>query len=150
MPRDANDLERYILDNIPLARTMQLRVAAWDGTRLDLAAPLEPNINDKGCAFGGSLGSLMTLAGWGVTVLTLAAQDIAADVFVAHSEVRYRAPLTDRLAAHALPAPGQDLARFVKTLRSHGKARLVIHAAVAAGMGDACTQTAEFAARLRT
>ncbi len=39
---------------------------------LTLAVPLAPNINDKGCAFGGSLTSLMTLASWGVVELALA------------------------------------------------------------------------------
>ena len=49
---------------IPLARAMALTVAGYDGATLALAAPLAPNGNDKGCAFGGSLASLMTLAGW--------------------------------------------------------------------------------------
>src|SRR5690606_6825838 len=62
-------LERELLAEIPLARAMQLSVAAYDGATLALAAPLAPNGNDKGCAFGGSLASLMTLAGWGLAHL---------------------------------------------------------------------------------
>ena len=42
---------------------MQLQIAAYDGDSLSLHAPLAANFNDKGCAFGGSLTSLMTLAG---------------------------------------------------------------------------------------
>ena len=59
----AHDLTRFIRDEIPLARAMDLELLAHDGDRLALRAPLAPNVNDKGCAFGGSLVSLMTLPG---------------------------------------------------------------------------------------
>ena len=58
-------LEHELLSQIPLTRAMQLRVVDYDGSTLRLAAPLAPNVNDKGCAFGGSLASLLTLACWG-------------------------------------------------------------------------------------
>ena len=64
-------LERDILDKIVLARAMAISVVAYDGESLTMAAPLAPNVNDKGCAFGGSLVSLMTLAGWGLVKLAL-------------------------------------------------------------------------------
>ena len=62
----AAQLQAYILEHIPLARAMALRVARHDGAELELTAPLAANINDKGFAFGGSMASLMTLAGWGL------------------------------------------------------------------------------------
>ena len=74
MHASATALEHELLAEIPLARAMALRVAAYDGDSLALAAPLAPNVNDKGCAFGGSLASLMTLAGWGVIRLAVAAE----------------------------------------------------------------------------
>jgi thioesterase domain-containing protein len=49
-------------DRRPITRAMQLEIAAWDGESLQIRAPLPPNVNDKGCAFGGSLVSVMTLA----------------------------------------------------------------------------------------
>ena len=149
MPRDAHELERYILDHIPLARAMALRVADWDGTRLELVAPLDPNVNDKDCAFGGSLSGLMTLAGWGATVLRLAAHDIDADVFVARSEIRYLTPLYGDLRAGAQASADQDIDAFMHALRTRGRARLRVDAAVAGTEGDACIQCADFAARLR-
>ena len=75
-----DDLERKLREEIPLARAMDLRVADYDGQALTLAAPLPPNINDKGCAFGGSLASLMTLAGWGLVRLQLQARGSDAEV----------------------------------------------------------------------
>ena len=63
--------------------------------------PLAPNVNDKGCAFGGSLVSLMTLAGWALVELALRQRGEDCDVFVGESHVRYLAPVWDDFQAHA-------------------------------------------------
>ena len=89
----ARELERELLDEIPLARAMALTVAGYDGATLALAVPLGPNGNDKGCAFGGSLASLMTLAGWGLVHLALKARGHAADIYVQDSTIHYLAPV---------------------------------------------------------
>ena len=54
---------------MPPVAAMQVSIAGFDGDCLRLDAPLDRNVNDKGCAFGGSLASLMTLAAWGVVTL---------------------------------------------------------------------------------
>jgi hypothetical protein len=54
--------QAQLLADIPLTRFMHLAITGWDGDSLRMSAPLAPNINDKGCAFGGSLASVMTLA----------------------------------------------------------------------------------------
>ena len=64
---DADPLEliaRHFAAMPPVA-ALQLRVDDFDGDTLHLSAPLSAHVNDKGCAFGGSLASLMTLAAWG-------------------------------------------------------------------------------------
>ena len=73
---------------MPPVAAMQLRVDGFDGDALRLHAPLAAHVNDKGCAFGGSLASLMTLAAWGVLTLRLQAAGITADVFVADTQVQ--------------------------------------------------------------
>ena len=47
---------------MPPVAAMQPAIAHWQDGHLRLRAPLAANVNDKGCAFGGSLCSLMTLA----------------------------------------------------------------------------------------
>lgn len=123
-------LEAELLAMPPVA-ALGLRVAsAADDDRLCLRAPLAANVNDKGCAFGGSLVSLMTLAGWGLIVRRLAEAGEDADVYVAASEVRYRAPLYAELAAVAEPAEGESWAVFLAALRDTGKARFAVAAHV--------------------
>jgi thioesterase domain-containing protein len=139
--------EQQLLADIPLTRTMQLRVASWDGTMLRLGAPLAPNINDKGCAFGGSLASLMTLAGWGVIVLKLRALDRACDIYVQDSKVRYLAPVWTDLVAEARLADGEDWDGFLASLAARDRGRLQVHCRVPLADGnDAATLEARFVA----
>lgn len=131
--RDASlrALEAELLAMPPVA-ALGLRVGADEGEadegdgRLCLRAPLAANVNDKGCAFGGSLTSLMTLAGWGLIVRRLAAAGLDAEVYVAASEVRYRAPLYADLEALAVPAEGESWDAFLAALRDTGKARFAV------------------------
>ena len=135
----SRQLELEILQEIPLARAMNLRVAAGDGEHLTLAAPLAPNINDKGCAFGGSLASLLTLAGWGLLVLRLRAAGEDCDVFVQDSQLRYLAPVWGDLAATAQLVDGESWEAFFNTLGARGKGRLRVAARVATADGSPAT-----------
>ena len=142
-----DDFEHALLADIPLARAMHLRVHAYDGDDLRLTAPLAPNINDKGCAFGGSLLSLLTLAGWGLIVLKLREWEIRCDVYVQDSAARYLAPVWEDLVAHARLAEGESWEEFARALQARGRARLRVACRVALAAGtDACVMTARLVA----
>ena len=129
--------EQELLAQIPLARAMQLRIGAWDGDHLAINAPLGPNINDKGCAFGGSLASLMTLAGWGLIVLKLRALGRNCDIFVQDSTIRYLAPVWSDFDAVAALADGESWPAFLAVLAERGRARLNVVCRVALADGKA-------------
>ena len=141
--------ERELLADIPLARAMQLRAVDSRDDELVLAAPLAPNVNDKGCAFGGSLGSLLTLAGWGLIVLHLRALGRACEVYVQDSQMRYLAPVWQDFSAHARLADGESWQAFDAALAARGKARTRVHCRVPLAEGDACTLEARFVAIAR-
>lgn len=135
---------------MPPVRALGLSIAGFDGERLRLTAPLAANVNDKGCAFGGSLASLMTLAAWGRVWLGLHAEGLEADIYVADSHLRYLAPLYDDLQAEAMLAEGADWAAFVAALRSKGRGRVELAARVLLPDGAPATVfTARFAAIAR-
>lgn len=137
-------------DAMPPVAALDLHVAHYDGDRLRLAAPLARHGNDKGCAFGGSLGSLLTLAAWGLLHVRLEAAGIDADVYVADSTLRFLAPLFDDLQAEAALAPGADWDAFVATLRVRGRARIEVVAEVPLpGGGVATTFAARYVAITR-
>ncbi len=135
---------------MPPVAALQLRVEGFDGDCLSLHAPLAANVNDKGCAFGGSLVSLMTLAGWGVVTLRVQQSGLRADVFVADMQVRYRAPLFDDLQAEARLADDQSWDAALARLREHGRADLSVSARVRLpDGGTAAESTARFVALIK-
>ena len=132
---------------MPPAAALGVRAVALEPESLRVHAPLAANINDKGCAFGGSLASVMTLAAWGLVVARLRADGIVADVYVADSRIRYIAPLFADLDAQAWLTPDTDWATFRRCLAERGRARASLAAAVRDPSGHAvATLEARFAA----
>jgi thioesterase domain-containing protein len=123
-------LERDILDKIVLARAMAVSVTAYDGESLTMAAGLAPNVNDKGCAFGGSLVSLMTLAGWGLVKLALDRQGRDCDIYVQDSDVRYLAPVWNDFEAVARLVDRESFAAMAEALTARGRARTRVRCVV--------------------
>jgi thioesterase domain-containing protein len=131
------ELQTSTFDHIPLVRAMDLRFIALHAGRLTANLPLAPNINDKGCAFGGSLVSALTLLGWGLLRSYCIANDIAADIFVQDSEVKYlKAAFTDCMVEAV--ADEAELQLFLQQLRERGKARMTLKS-VCVSAGDVAT-----------
>ena len=146
----AQQLIRFIRDEIPLAHTMDLQLAGYDDDTLSLLAPLAPNVNDKGCAFGGSLVSLMTLNGWALVELALRRRGHDCDVFVAESSVRYLAPLWRDFRSEARLPADTDWTAFFSTLAARGRARISVDCVIPGDDGKpAATLSARFVAKRR-
>lgn len=119
-----------LFDNMPPVAAMQIRTQSFDGHTLRLHAPLSANVNDKNCAFGGSLASLMTLGGWGWLMLKLHDAGLEAEVYVADSNIRYLLPLYDDLNATAHLADDQDWDATLRCLAERKRARITMQAEV--------------------
>jgi thioesterase domain-containing protein len=146
----ARQLIGFIRDEIPLALAMDLQLGDFDDDSFSLLAPLKPNVNDKGCAFGGSLVSLMTLCGWALVELALRRQGQDCDVFVAESTVRYLSPLWQDFRSDARLADSADWATFFRTLETRGKARIEVDCVIPDTDGKpAATLSARFVAKRR-
>jgi thioesterase domain-containing protein len=132
----ADDFTAFLHDNIPLTRALQVRVAELDTAHIKLSAPLAPNLNHHGTAFGGSLAALGILAGWCAVHHGLSEQALDAVLVVRHSSLDYLRPGTGELHAESrLPQP--QWTAFVERLRRGGRARLEIDSRVFGDSGDA-------------
>ncbi|MFC4727437.1 YiiD C-terminal domain-containing protein [Coralloluteibacterium thermophilus] len=129
-PQGELDVLRTALRTMPPAVAMGVEPVAYDGHVLRLSAPLALNVNDKGNAFGGSLGSLMTLSAWGLVTLRLHAEGRVGEVYVADSSIRYSAPLYADLRAEARFAPDCDWDAAMAIYARRGRARLTLGACV--------------------
>jgi thioesterase domain-containing protein len=147
----AHELLHFMRDTIPLARSMGIELAACDADTLALRAPLAPNVNDKGCAFGGSLVSIMTLCGWALVELALRERKLDCDLFVAESSVAYLAPVWQDFRAEARLSDASQWPLFFSTLAARGKARIEIQCTVPDPSGaSAATVRARFVAKRRS
>jgi len=142
-------LESHIRGTIPLADAIDLKVRRYTGDLLEMTAPLAPNVNDKGCAFGGSMASLLTLAGWGLVELGLRAQALACDIYVGSSELRYQEPVWSELRGVARFTESGALARLVNAVRARGKGHVDVVCEIVGEQRPATLLTARFFARLR-
>ena len=125
-------LERYLRDSIPLVVHMDVCVLSADVRGVVLEAPLAPNRNHVGTAFGASLHGLATLACWGLVWLVLEDHP-EREIVVGDSRMRYRRPATATFQARCpLPAP-EMLAGLRRDYEARGRARLVLDAQVECG-----------------
>lgn len=127
----ARGLTAFLHEQIPLARAMQMKVTEAGDERVVLEAPLAPNRNHLGTAFGGSLQVLPTLACYSALWMTLREAGYDGHVVVRRSHATFHEPLTGDLRATCVRPLTREVATFLATLRRHKKARLELHAEVA-------------------
>jgi thioesterase domain-containing protein len=115
-------------DGIPLAGAMAVEIRRLDEHHLELWAPLEPNRNHMGTAFGGSLQGIAALAGWGVTLV--AAGEGARHMVIRDAQMRFRAPVSGAIRAEASMPSAAAIAAFRGALAERGRARLTVPVAI--------------------
>jgi thioesterase domain-containing protein len=123
-------LEQILHTEIPISRSIGIRVASYDGASLKLDAPLAPNTNHKSTAFGGSLYSIAVLCGWGLLHLKLADARIHKHIVIQESTIRYLLPVEHDLHAECR-LDDAAFKHFLQTLNKHGRARLSLDVAIA-------------------
>jgi thioesterase domain-containing protein len=129
-PYGVQYLRRRIHAEFPLARHIGIEVefAADDG--LVLSAPIEPNANHNGSAFGGSQFCIAVLTGWAWATRYLAARQVAADAVIQESNIRYLAPAYGPLRAVLQPPLPEAVDKFRRMLRRAGRGRIRLNVEV--------------------
>ena len=112
---------------------MGTRIRSADAGGVVLLAPLEPNINHRATAFGGSVAAQAILAGWALVHLALDRDGILARTVIQRSEVAYLEPIHTDFEAHARPFADTAWRRFRRVLDRWGRARLRVKVDVRSG-----------------
>ena len=107
-----------------LAKHIGIVVESADDSAVVLRAPLAPNANYKGTAFGGSLYSVAVLTGWAWVTRYLAERGLAADAVIQESNVRFLSPVHGELRASAAAPPEAQIDKFRKMLQRAGRGRI--------------------------
>lgn len=128
-------LKQFFLDHLPITQFMGLEIESYDGDTLILTAPLEPNINDKQTAFGGSLYNAAVMACWGMIYLKTQEKSIDCNQVVAEGNMKYIAPVSGRIRAICHAPSEEELALFFERFYLKGRAKIALEAAI---YNDAC------------
>jgi thioesterase domain-containing protein len=135
-----------VREHIPLSAAMGMRVLEAGPERVRLRAPLEPNLNHRSTAFGGSVAALAILAGWALVHVRLLGEGVRARTVIQESAVRYDAPVHDAFEAVCEPPAPADWARFTRALSRRGKGRVRVGVAVESGGHAVATLHAAYVA----
>lgn len=122
------ETEKFLHEQIPLTRAMEIRVESNGPAGFILRAPLPPNHNHLGTAFGGSLAAIVLLSGYGLLWLEL--DDRAAHLVVSESWMKFRRPVRSDLRAICRRPEAGALARFTTDFATKGKARIQLEARI--------------------
>ncbi len=110
---------------MPITRAMEVETGSWDGERLTMKMPLEPNRNHQYSAFAGSLNTLCTIVGWGTVFMLLAQKGVSGNVVIRRSSIRYLRPVrTSEIVARGQSIDAEELEFFYELLKSKGKSKL--------------------------
>ena len=126
------DLKRFEAEcqlEIPLLNAMQLSFVDYKNLTLTMEAPLAPNINNKGTAFGGSIASICLFGGWAVSTLSFIDRDIHnTEIVVYKNEMIFERPAKGLLTVEA-HIKSDDFEACLARLSTDdpGRVRLDIH-----------------------
>lgn len=135
-----------LYSQVPLIRQMGVDLLSYEPGHVVVEAPLEPNLNTHGTAFGGSLYCVGTLGGWALVHLTLMDAGFEPSVWVTEGQVKYLRPVIGALRAEARLTP-EECTALVEGYRAHKKGAVTIPVVLRHADQEAVNLTMSYAAR---
>jgi thioesterase domain-containing protein len=145
----AEYLQALIDREIMLAKPMGIIVESADESAVVLRAPLAPNANHKGTAFGGSLYSIAVLTGWAWITRFLATRKLDAEAVIQESSMRFLAPVQGEMRASIQIPAEADIDKFKKMLARAERGRIRLQVTMHHGAKLAAVFDGLFAAAMR-
>ena len=144
------ELERLIVEEMPITQHLDFTLATDENGRLRASAPLQPNANHLGSAFGGSLSMLATVTGWAMMhqVVEDAVEDMRrrVEVMIQESDIEYLRPVYENISV-ICERPDEDaLDRFEQMMERWGRARLELKCKIDAAGERAVTFIGQYVA----
>jgi len=122
------EIEQYLHSHIPLSKAMGIRVRVATPGRVELAAPLAPNINHHETLFGGSGAAVATLCAWTLVHVGLLHSGVRAATVIQRNAMSYEEPIQGDFTAVCTLIDDTAWQRFLKTLERRGRARITMTA----------------------
>ncbi|MFV2004094.1 MAG: thioesterase domain-containing protein [Gammaproteobacteria bacterium] len=124
------ELQQVLHSEIPLTKTIGIKVIDHTDLSLTLSAPLENNINHKCTAFGGSIYSVAVLSGWGLIYLLLKQHGLSGHIVIQESNTKFIKPVTSDITAKCSFESKEQYERFLKMYQRKGIARIQLKSSI--------------------
>jgi thioesterase domain-containing protein len=121
------EIEQYLHRHIPLSAAMGVRVKLATPSRVELTAPLAPNVNHHETVFGGSASAVATLSAWTLVYVGLRAANVAATTVIQRNTMSYEEPIHGDFSAVCTLIDDEAWQRFLKTVERRGRGRVTMH-----------------------
>lgn len=138
------ELEVYLKEKIPMSAALGLKIVKADDNEVEVFAPLFPNRNHLGTAFGGSLNSILLLTCYSWLFRTLKQKGYDDHIVLKSSQIRYYHPVNRDIRAICRAPSQQELHKFMQAFEKKGRARIELTASVQLDTRVACELTGEF------
>lgn len=142
------EFRSYLYQQIPLARALEVQVVQLGPEQVELKAPLGPNSNHMGTAFGGSLGALLILGcyAWLFNRMSELGEHCHVVVHSAHTD--YLKPVTGDILIRCERKADEAWKKSLELFQRRGIARLNLESQVVSPSGEVlCRLEGEFVAK---
>lgn len=135
--KDTGALTKFVQTHLPIAQQMGIEVEQYNGQELILTAPLGPNINDKGTAFGGSIYCVAVFSCWGMVYLKAQEHGLTdPNIVVASGDIKYLKPVDGAIRARCKLESDTTFDDFWQYYDDKGKAKIELTSQVISESGD--------------
>ncbi len=122
--------EEYLLDFIPITRSMNLSVIEYQSRQTIIRAGIEENKSKKDFAFGGSIVSLCLASAWSLLQCRMEEEEIEGVIVINKQDTKFRLPITSDFEATSRFESEENWVRFKEMLGRMRRGRVTINSEV--------------------
>ncbi len=124
-------LQNTLHTKIPLTKFMDVQIESYDEKYFITNAPLEPNINDKGTAFGGSLSTIMIISSWSLcNLITKEFGYESENIVILNNNTNFTAPVTKDFKCITNKPSKEQLEILYQKIKSKGSGSIKIESSI--------------------
>jgi thioesterase domain-containing protein len=121
---EPEQLEEYLYHQIPVTKSLGVKVDICNNDSIQLSAPINLNYNHKKTAFGGSLSVMGILSGWSLVYMKLMGQ--RNEIVIQDSSMSYLKPVKGDFTSVSKYCESESWEKFHKSFERRGKGRVSV------------------------
>lgn len=143
-------LEKYLRERIPLVKALKAEIKMIDQGYVELWAPLAPNHNHMGSAFGGSISALLILGGYTWLYHFMIEEGHDVHVILKSCVIDYKFPIEEDITV-ATKAPKQiEIDSFLESFKRKKMGRIKVESEICIQGKKAATLKGEYVVKVNS